>query len=160
THEDLSMGSYRWAVSRAIPQMTKVAVLSREDRMMREIPDYSRQKFLYTLNRAEYEREWGGGFQKPGFGTRLLAVIVRILPHLGPFKGVAPKNPTPQTEDLYFKSVNKTVEVYGALLAQLRAGNTPALPNRDFDTGDSIHPGEYSLADKSYSRLVRGLAAH
>jgi hypothetical protein len=157
-HEDLSVGSYRWAVSQAIPKMTQAALLTRQPQLTREIPDFSRDKFLYTLSRADYERDWGSGYQRPGFGARLLAVVVKIIPQVGPFKGIAYKDPTPQTEDLYFKSVNKTVDDYRALLKQLAEGRMPTLPNRDFDTGERTHPGEYSLSDQSYSRLVRQLA--
>jgi hypothetical protein len=160
THEDLSIGSYRWAVSRVIPEMTKVALLSSEKQLAAEIPNFSRQKFLYRLRRADYESEWGTGYQKPGFGARLLAVIIKVMPPIGPFRKTKPKNPTPQTQDLYFKSFNKTVDLYRALLTALRGGAIPALPNRDFDTGSAIHPGEYSLADESYSKLVRTLAEH
>jgi hypothetical protein len=157
-HEDLAIGSYRWGVSRAIPKMTQVALLTREPELTKEIPDFSRQKFLYRLSRADYQHDWGTGYQKPGFGTRLLAVLVKLIPHVGPFRGAAFKNPTPQTEDLYFASVNKTVELYRALLKDLAAGTAPPLPDRDFDTGGRTTPGEYSLTDQSYSRLVRTLA--
>src|SRR5205807_8992575 len=44
-----------------------------------------------------------------------------------------------------------------ALLAEVSSGH-PKLENRDFDTGNPTRPGEYVLADKTYSRLLDRLA--
>lgn len=46
---------------------------------------------------------------KPGVGTRILSTLLRYMPKIGPFKGLAFKNPTPQTEDLYIKSIDTTI---------------------------------------------------
>ena len=70
THEDLAIGSYRFSVSRVIPQMTKVALQMHKKDLMRETPNFARRKFLYRLSRSDYEREWGKTYTKPGFGTR------------------------------------------------------------------------------------------
>src|SRR5437660_5352767 len=40
-HEDLAVGSYRFSVSRLIPQMTQVAVQTHKKELMRETPNYS-----------------------------------------------------------------------------------------------------------------------
>src|SRR5712692_6828108 len=88
-HEDLAVGSYRFSVSRLIPQMTKVALRTHEKDIMRETPNFAREKFLYRLSRSDYERDWGKDYQKPGFGTRLLSVFFRVMPKIGPFKAMA-----------------------------------------------------------------------
>src|SRR5713101_6879558 len=111
-HEDLAVGSYRFSVSRLIPQMTKVALRTHEKDMMRETPNFAREKFLYRLSRSDYERDWGKDYQKPGFGTRLLSFFFRFMPKIGPFKAMAFNSPTAQTEDMYLKSINNTVDKY------------------------------------------------
>src|SRR6202045_2498972 len=58
-HEDLAVGSYRYAVSRMIPQMTKIALRTHKKDMMKETPDFAKRKFLYRLSRSEYEKDWG-----------------------------------------------------------------------------------------------------
>src|SRR6202795_5192006 len=93
-HEDLAIGSYRFSVSQLIPEMTQVALRTHQKDMMRETPDFSKQKFLYRLSRSEYEKEWGKDYKKPGFGTRVLSVLLRYLPKIGPFKGMSFDNPT------------------------------------------------------------------
>jgi hypothetical protein len=82
---------------------------------------------------------------------------LRLFPKIGPFKALAFKVPTPQTEDMYFKSINTTVDRYRAFLVQARA-NSLQLPNVDFDTGQETKPAEYSLTDDTYAKLLTRLS--
>jgi len=88
----------------------------------------------------------------------MLSVLLRVAPKIGPFKGLAFKNPTPQTEDLYIKSINVTVDQYHADLKNAGT-NTLRLANYDLDSGNPTRAGEYSLADETYARLLSQLAA-
>jgi Zinc dependent phospholipase C len=156
-HEDLAIGSYRFSVSRMIPEMTQVALRTHQKDMMKEHPDFAKKKFLYRLSRSDYEKEWGKDYTKPGFRTRVLAILLRFMPKIGPFKALAFNNPTPQTEDLYFKSINTTVDQYRIYLQQVRAGSLE-LVNCDFDTGKVTKAAEYSLTDETYAKLLGQLA--
>lgn len=158
TNLDLSIGSFRWAVSRAIPEMTKVALLTKKDELVKENPSFQKKKFLYNLKRSEYEKEWGKNYHKPGFGAKLMAVIFKIIPKIGPFRNIDFKMPYPDTETLYLKSVNDTVDRYKACLRALDSKDNLALVNRDFDTGKLTRSGEYSLADETYGKLLDKLA--
>jgi hypothetical protein len=156
-HEALAVGSYRFAVSRLIPQMTQVALQTHKKDLMRETPDFAKKKFLYRLSRSDYEKQWGKDYVKPGLGTRVLSTLLRYVPKIGPFKGLAFNNPTPQTEDLYFKSINTTVDRYRALLEEVRSG-TLVLPNCDLDSGQATTAAEYSLTDDAYAKLLAQLS--
>lgn len=158
TNLDLSIGSFRWAVSRAIPEMTKVALLTKKDELVKENPSFAKKKFLYNLKRSDYEKEWGKNYHKPGFGAKLMAVIFKIIPKIGPFRNIDFKMPYPDTETLYLKSVNDTVDRYKAYLRALDSKDNLALVNRDFDTGKITQSGEYSLADETYGKLLDKLA--
>jgi hypothetical protein len=158
SHEDLAVGSYRFAISRMIPQMTQIALRTHKKDVMKETPDFAKKKFLYRLSRSEYEKEWGKDYTKPDFGTRVWSVLLRYMPKIGPFKALAFNNPTPQTEDLYFKSINTTVDQYRIYLQQVRAGSLE-LANCDFDTGKETKAAEYSLTDDTYAKLLGQLAA-
>jgi hypothetical protein len=81
------------------------------------------------------------------------------MPKIGPFKALAFKHPTPQTEDLYFKSINTTVDQYHTLLEELRKGSAH-LANYDFDTGKRTQAAEYSLSDDTYAKLLLKLSEH
>ena len=159
THEDMAVGSYRFFIGRLIPQMTQVALQAHKKDLMRETPGFAKQKFLYRLSRSDYEREWGKTYERPGLGTRILSTLLRFAPRIGPFKGLGFNNPTPQTEDLYIKSINTTTDDYRALLKDVRAGKL-ALPNCDLDDGKKTEAGEYSLADETYANLLAKLSAH
>jgi Zinc dependent phospholipase C len=157
-HENLAIGSYRFSVSRLIPQMTQVALRTHKKDLIREEPTFAKRKFLYRLSRSDYEREWGRTYTKPGIGTRILAALFRFIPKVGPLKGMGFNNPTPQTEDLYIKSIDTTTDQYRALLEAVRAGKLE-LPNRDLDSGEVTKAAEYSLADESYATLLAELTA-
>jgi len=152
-HEELTIGSYRFAISRMIPQMTKIALRTHEKDMVKESPSFAKKKFLYRLSRSDYEKEWGKDYKKDGFKTRLFAVLLRYMPKIGPFKALAFNSPTPQTAEMYFKSINKTVDQYRIYLQQVRAGSLE-LTNSDFDTGKETKAAEYSLTDESYAKLL------
>src|ERR1700675_2568112 len=157
THEDLAVGSYRFAVSRMIPQMTQIALRTHKKDMMKETPNFAKKKFLYRLSRSDYEKAWGKDYTKPDFGTRFWSLILRYMPKIGPFKALAFNNPTPQTEDMYFKSINTTVDKYRIYLQQVRTDSLD-LVNCDFDSGKETVAAEYSLTDETYAKLLGQLA--
>jgi len=157
THEDLAVGSYRFAVSRMIPEMTQVALQTHKKELLRETPNSAKRKFLYRLSRSDYEKQWGKDYKKPGMRTRILSTLLRYVPKIGPFKGLAFNNPTPQTEDLYFKSINTTVDQYRVFLEQVR-NDKLVLPNCDLDSGLPTKAAEYSLTDDAYANLLLQLS--
>lgn len=154
---DLSIGTFRRSISSVIPEMTRVALLLKQDEMVKEDPTFAKNKFLYNLKRTDYEKEWGKGYQKPGIGARILSLLFRLMPKVGLFKAVDFKMPSPETETLYLKSVNNTVDQYGIYLKDLKAHNL-SLANTDFDTGKPTVAGEYGLTDEAYAKLLDKLA--
>jgi hypothetical protein len=153
---DLALGTYRHTVSGLIPKMTRVAWKSSSKDLVNTRPGLTRRKFVYNLSRASYHKEWDKTYREPGFGSRLLAFLVRLLPKVGPLKALKFKPPSPQTEKLFQVSFDKALEVYRGLLRSGPAGLR--LPNRDFDTGALTQPTEYGMADETYARLARVLS--
>jgi Zinc dependent phospholipase C len=154
---DLSIGTYRRTVSKMIPEMTKAALLTHRAQLKSEIHNFDEKKFLYNVTRASYERDWGTEYRRPGIGARILAFLFKLVPKIGPFRAVAFETPSPQTENLYFQSVNQTVEHLRGYLRKLST-NSLSLPNLDFDTGRNTRPGEYRLTDKAFADLLHRLA--
>jgi hypothetical protein len=140
-----------------IPEMTQVALQTHKKELMHETPDFAKKKFLYRLSRSDYEKQWGKDYVKPGVGTRILSTLLRYMPKIGPFKGLAFNNPTPQTEDLYFKSINTTVDQYRAFLEEVRTDSL-VLANCDLDSGQPTTAAEYSLSDDAYAKLLAQLS--
>jgi len=156
---DLALGTYRRSVSTIIPEMTKVAWLSRKDDIEKLNPGITAEKYRYRISRSAYEKEWGTRYERPGVGPRVLAAIFRIVPRIGPFKTLSFKAPTPEAEELFISSVKQTTERYRQLLGEVRAGHL-VLEERNFDTGRPTRIGEYRLADQAYSKLLDRLASN
>ncbi|HSB10675.1 MAG TPA: zinc dependent phospholipase C family protein [Blastocatellia bacterium] len=153
---DLALATFRRSVSVVIPEMTKVAWETKKDEIEKAAPGVTRERFIYNLSRADYEKEWGGQYEKPGGLEKTLAVFLRIMPKVGPLAPLSFRPATPEAERLFVESLDATLTRYRALLRQARAG-TANLQNTDFDTGKSTRAGEYKLADKTYAKLLKRL---
>jgi hypothetical protein len=151
--ENLSIGSYRRAISSIIPEMTRVALLLKDDELVQENSTVDKKKFLYNLTRTDYEREWGKTYQKPGLGARIVAGMFKVVPKVGQLKTLKFQMPSSSTEALYLKSINLTVERYRAYLDDLSKQKLN-LPNTDFDTGKPTRAGEYQSTDAAYGKLL------
>ena len=125
-----------------------------------EIQNAARQEFLDNISQTEYARHWGNSYRKPGFGSHLLAFIVRIIPKIGVLKILAIKAPSATTEDLFLTSMNVSCSRLRELLN--RFSSSPSgeltLANRDLDTGEKIRPGSYIRTDKTYAELLEKVA--
>jgi hypothetical protein len=154
---DLAIGTYRLAVSGIIPKMTKVAWDIKKDEIQKDLPGMTRKKFLYNLSKTEYKKTWGDKYEQPGFGSRVLALIIRILPKVGPLSALQFRTPTPETEKLFEQAFNTTVERYRTLLAAERSRNA-SLPDLNLDLGKATTAGMYKVSDETYAELVHELA--
>ena len=150
---DLSIGSYRHAVSTVIPRMTKVAWHLKRDEIQNSHPSETKKEFIYNISNSGYRKEWGHVYEKPGFGARLTAFFLRLVPKIGPFSGLAFHPPTPAVEKLYMSSFNATLDHYRALLVAQQERRLQ-LPNDNLDTGAITGGATYRLADETYAKLL------
>jgi hypothetical protein len=155
---DKAIGTFRYAVSTLIPKMTVVAWQIKKDDIQKDTPGVTRNKFIYNISRSSYEKDWTNKYQKPGFGTRLLTLLIRIVPKVGPFRALAFHAPTPATETLFMASFNATLVNYKQMVTDEEVAGHAPLKNDNFDTGTVTGPGEYPLADKTYATLVDDLS--
>ena len=155
---DLSVGTYRYSVSKAIPTATKVAWETNKDQIQKDIPGMTKEKFLYHISRSSYEKNWGRQYQKPGFKDTLLAFLFRLVPKIGPFSVFKFKTPTPGAEKLFEASFSGSVTDYERFLHEQKDSGKIELVNDNFDTGTVTGPGQYPLADKTYAQLLDHLA--
>jgi hypothetical protein len=154
---DLALGTYRFSVSQMLPNVTKTAWSLKRKEILKDQPMVSRAQFLYNLKRTSYEKEWGQTYEHPGFGAKCLALAFRVMPRVGPFRGLAFKVPTPETEKMFEDSFDAAVTRDRASFVQAKTG-TLKITNRDLDTGKPSRPGEYALTDKTYDTLLIKLA--
>jgi hypothetical protein len=156
TSMDLALGTYRFAVSELIPEMTKTAWSAKKKDIEKLQAGMTRRKFIYRYSRANYHKEWDNHYQKPGIWARFLAFLFRILPKIGPFSALAFKVPTPQAEKLFITSFDDTVGEYRKLLADNKQ-NQLHLINENFDIGEPTRFGQYRMADAAYEKLLEKL---
>jgi hypothetical protein len=150
---DLAIGSYRHAVSTVVPRMTKVAWHLKRDEIQNSHPGEIKKEFIYNISNSEYRKEWGHVYEKPGFGARLEAFFLRLVPKVGPFSGLAFHPPTPGVEQLYMSSFNKTLVHYRMLLLAQQQHQLQ-LPNDNLDTGAVTGAAAYRLTDETYAKLL------
>ena len=156
---DLAIGSYRRAVGSILPAMTKVAWQIKKQEIRKDAPSVTRKTFLYNLSRSSYEKNWGSTYKRPGIRSKILAFVFRIVPKVGPFRALAFKRLTPETEKMYMASFNATIVRYRELLSEQNAGRLK-LPNDNLDVGAFTAAGKYKLTDAAYSQLLHKLQGH
>lgn len=156
--EDRALNSYRHAVSKLIPQATRIAWHLKKDEIEADQPGMTKRKFLYNLKRAKYDQEWGTDYQRPTFRDKVLAFLYKLLPKFGPLKVLQFRTPTAETEEMFEASFNTTLDLYRKLLHQQRQTQQPQLANVNFDLGAISAPGQYHLSDSTHAKLLDKLA--
>jgi hypothetical protein len=155
--EDKVLGSYRHDVSQLVPKATRIVWSLKKDEIMKAQPGITKNKFLYNLSRASYQKNWGKNYQPPTFGERFLAFLARVLPKIGPLRVLQLRTPTPEAERMFEASFNATLDQYRKLLTEVGTGQ-PDLPNDNFDTGEITGSGKYRLNDETHAKLLDALA--
>src|SRR6202167_2150769 len=56
SNEDLAFGTFRRAISRVLPEMTRVALIARRKEMVAETPNFRARQFRYYLSRTNYQK--------------------------------------------------------------------------------------------------------
>jgi Zinc dependent phospholipase C len=157
TDEDKVLESYRYDVSQLLPKATRIAWSLKKNDILKDQPGITKNKFLFNLSRASYQKNWGKKYQPPTFWERFLAFLVRILPKIGPLKVLQLRTPTAETERMFEASFNTTLDSYRKMLGQVDTGQID-LPNDNFDTGEITGPGKYRLNDETHAKLLDALA--
>jgi hypothetical protein len=151
---DLAISTFRWSVKSLLPGLTRTAWSLKKSDIQKLNPGMTSRKFHYHIKKREYYNTYGRERDKPKLGNQIMAFIIRILPKIGPLKALKFSPPGPVAEKLFIKSFDTTLVCYNQLLAEMRAGKQPQLPDIDFDTGKPTVQGEYGLTDLTYSQLL------
>lgn len=149
--------SYCWSVRHFIPRFAHAETVLHGKDFPPDVTDQAFETFARDVQKADFQRHWSGSRKEAGFVTHVVAVVIVILPKIGPISDLAIRGPSPQTEQWYVKSVNDTMTQFRQVLATLRtqAGDPVVLPNRDLDTGELVRPGTYPLTDQTYAVLLQ-----
>lgn len=158
---DLAIGSFRFSVMQLIPTAARAAWHAERKNIRKLDRGARRRDYIYHQSERRFRQEYGVTYDKPGFGARVLAKVVAVLPKIGPLQPFAFKLPTPEAQVFFRRSFADVMENYCQALASeqksIATHTSPSLPNYDFDTGKETKVGEYPLADQTYGELVREL---
>jgi hypothetical protein len=156
-----ALHSYRTSVRRFIPAFAEAEVVLHQHQFPPPPNDDAYRIFAERVARTNYERRWKHASRGPGFTAHLLAVLVFVIPKVGPASDLAIKIPNADTQESYLRSVNHTVDAFRDVLVKLTEDSNHSgaamnmhLPNIDLDTGDHVKRGTYPLADKTYAQLL------
>ena len=149
----LAVGTFRYAVGKAIPQMTKVAWKKKRKEIEQVAPGITQAAFVFNLSRREYEQQFGTDYAKPKGWARIVGVLYHLIPKVGPFRALAFQAPTPEAVTLFLESFVRTKERFTRELDAMRAGGLN-LANTNLDVGVPTGRGEYKMADDTYDELL------
>ena len=127
-HEDLAINTYRMAVSNLIPKFTSIAFVSYQNQVQKAQPGVEKSRFLYRLNKTEYRTEFGMQHLHVGMGGRIVAVLLHVVPKIGPFKSMKLKLPDAEEQILCLRSINSAEDKYKFYLGQIHAEPIPVPP--------------------------------
>jgi hypothetical protein len=149
----LAVGTFRYAVGKAIPQMTKVAWKKKRKEIEQVAPGITQATFVFNLPRREYEKQFGTDYAKPKGWARIVGVLYHLIPKIGPFRALAFQAPTPEAVTLFLESFVRTKERFTRELDAMRGGRLN-LANTNLDVGVPTARGEYKLSDDTYDELL------
>lgn len=156
-NEFAAVRSYRYSVRRLIPKVAYAELLLHKKDFPGDSKSPDFRRFESQLKQASVENGWAKfKRKKAGISTHLLAILIAILPKIGPLSDLAIRGPNPQTEEDYVRSVNRASARYETVLHQLASNpkSTPAIDDLDLDTGYPVRPGGYPLTDQTYAKLL------
>ncbi|MGB2605146.1 MAG: zinc dependent phospholipase C family protein [Candidatus Sulfotelmatobacter sp.] len=114
-----ALRSYRSSVRSFIPAFAEAEVVLHRHQFPPHPSDLAYHTFAERVTQTNYERNWKHGNRGPGLRAHLLAILVFMIPKIGPASDLAIKIPTTDTEDRYLHSLNHTVDTFRAMLQNL-----------------------------------------
>ena len=150
-----ALPSYRWSISSLLPAFLHAQVVLLGDDLPSETEDSARNFVLAGVSSSDYS-QGKVSHKRPGVGSHLLALFIRLLPELGKLKILATKAPSTETEDLFITSLAHAIAVCQDLVNGLFSDPSVdvQLANLDLDTGDRPVPGRSKRLDETYGKLL------
>ena len=94
-----ALRSYRTSVRRFIPDFAEAELVLHRHQFPPHPDGESYSLFRERVSRTNYDRHWAHTFKGPGIRAHLLAVLVFIVPKVGPVSDLAIKIPKTETEE-------------------------------------------------------------
>ncbi|MFL5747311.1 MAG: zinc dependent phospholipase C family protein [Niastella sp.] len=147
-----AVGRFRFTIMNLFPFLTKAAWAAKKDEIQKMNATATSRNFIYRMHQKNDRYKFGKS-ERPGFFARAFALVIVVIPKLGPLKAVKFKDPGPVAEKNFIASFDTVTLHYAGNVMALHK-HAVQLNNVDFDTGLRTSAGEYSLADKTYCDLL------
>lgn len=148
-HLTRAVETFRWIVANIFPTITKAAWSQKKKTIEKKNDDAGSKHFYYKMRQKQYDKQYGKGYQRPGVSAKILSLLIRVLPKVGPLRPLKFKVPAPRAEKLFDESFDTVLLHYSANLNLLMDKNVHP-QDLNYDTGKSSTDCEYSLADQTY----------
>jgi Zinc dependent phospholipase C len=176
--EGLSLWLYKLSASEIIPDLGQILWRKKRKKFQRVNPQIVTARFAYRLSPRNYQRpsrtgrrfrrlalwswHWRAGAKQANVHlvSRVLVVLVEVMPKVGSLRTLQFKPPTVQVQDLFIRGFDVTVTRYESDLSTLKHRGAVVLPEENLDTGSPVQAGRYFLADETYAQLLNDLAKH
>jgi hypothetical protein len=149
--------SYAWSVRTLLPRVGYAEVLLHRSGFPPDQDNDAFREYADRLKATDSISHWEAyRRRKPSFLTRVFAVLIFVVPKIGPLSDLSIRGPGSGTEQDYVTSVNRATAEYAQLLSELvQTGQDGfAVPDLDLDTGYETMPGTYRLTDRTYATLL------
>jgi hypothetical protein len=153
TSTETAIVTYRFAFRTLIHEVTGAAwELYRAD--VEELDaTATRATFVADVSRSGLEEEFGKTYREPGYFAKFFALLVKLIPDIGPLRRMAYKPLPSDVQKLFTDALAQTIARYTDAVRQPRS----RLENLVLDTGRPTRRGDYAPADEAYVALLERL---
>ena len=153
---DVAIATYRWGFRQLMQEATGIAWSLYEDDIHRTDPGATRDTFVASMSREDFEKQFGDSYRQAGYFTRILSWFTEPLPEVGPLEDLPYEPLPPEARDRFVTALDHAVREYADLVARSKSGQLE-LEDRNLDTGRPTRLGEYPPADEAWAELVETL---
>lgn len=149
---NISVETFRYIIANVFPLITKAAWASKNKKLFKTDSTNTSKRFRYKMHIKQYNKEFGTGYKHPGFFATGLAVIIKIMPKVGPLRALHFKVPNAEAEKNFDNSFDTITTHYTKSIKSV--GRKKNLKDADYDTGNLTEKCEYVLADDTYNEWL------
>ncbi len=157
TSTDAAILTYRYAIRGLIHQVTGIAWQLYQADIQTLDPTMTPAGFVYDLSREDFEHEFGKVVTEPGYFAKFFAVLVKLVPDVGPLKPAIMKPLPADAQKRYEAALDHALTRYRAAIEAATAKRLD-LPELNLDTARPVTYGQYAPADEAYAGLATKLA--
>jgi hypothetical protein len=156
TNTQVAITTYRWGFRELMQEATGIAWQLYQADIQNLDPLATPQSFIGSMSRGDFEKEFGDAYDEAGYFAKFFALVVKLVPNVGPFERLPYKALPPEAREQYAAAFDRALAEFQSVVARERKHRL-ILPDRNLDTGKPTRRGEYAPADEAYAKLAEKL---